>query len=69
MPQDQVIRDPRGITLGRIATDATGRQRAYNTRGISLGEYDPRTNKTTDPRGITIVQGNILAALIMQSKN
>lgn len=66
MSQTQTIRDARGLTLGRITTDASGRQRATNAQGITVGYYDPETDKTTDARGIKIAQGNILAALIIR---
>lgn len=65
----QVIRDARGLTLGRITTDPSGRQRALDARGLTLGYYDPKTDKTTDARGIKVAQGNVLAGLIMQAKN
>jgi hypothetical protein len=65
----QVIRDARGLTLGRITTDPSGRQRALDARGLTPGYYDPKTDKTTDARGIKVAQGNVLAGLIMQAKN
>jgi hypothetical protein len=65
----QIIKDARGLMLGRITTDPSGRQRAVSARGLTLGYYDPRTNKTADSRGLKVAQGNVLAGLIMQAKN
>jgi hypothetical protein len=56
----QVIKDARGITLGRIATDPSGRQRAISARGLTIGYFDPKTNKTTDARGLKVADGNVL---------
>ena len=64
----QVIRDARGLTLGRIMTDPSGRQKAVNARGLTVGYYDPATNRTTDARGLKVAEGNVLAALIMKAK-
>jgi hypothetical protein len=65
----QVIKDARGLTLGRITTDPSGRQRAVSARGLTLGYYDPKTNRTTDSRGLKVAEGNALAALIVQAKS
>lgn len=65
----QVIKDAQGLTLGRIITDAAGRQRAVNARGLTVGHYDPKTDRTTDSRGLKVTQGNALAALVVQSKS
>ena len=65
----QVIRNAQGLTLGRISTDASGRQKAVNARGLTVGYYDPETNRTTDARGLKVAEGNVLAALIMKAKN
>lgn len=65
----QVIKDARGLTLGRITTEPSGRQKAVNARGLTVGYYDPKANKTTDARGLKVGQGNVLAALIVQAKN
>lgn len=65
----QVIKDARGLTLGRISTEPSGRQRAVNARGLTVGYYDPKTDKTTDARGLRVGEGNMLAALIVQVKS
>ncbi len=38
-------------------------------RGLTVGYYDPETNRTTDARGLKVAEGNVLAALIMQAEN
>jgi len=50
-------------------TDPSGRQKAVNARGLTVGYYDPEANRTTDARGLKVAEGNVLAALIMQAKN
>ncbi len=51
---EQILRDRRGIILGRIATQATGVQVARDARGIIVGRYDPQSNITRDARGVQV---------------
>jgi hypothetical protein len=64
----QVIKDARGLTIGRITTDSSGRQKAVDARGLTVGYYDPKANRTTDARGLKVGEGNLLAALIVQAR-
>ena len=61
---EQILRDRRGIILGRRATQATGVQVARDAREIIVGRYDPQSNITRDARGLQIGQGNLLSSLI-----
>lgn len=61
---DQVLRDNRGITIGRISTDRNGVQTIRDARGMKKGTYDPKTNKTRDDRGMSVGTGNLLTTLL-----
>ena len=61
---EQILRDRRGIILGRRATQATGVQVARDARGIIVGRYDPQSNIPRDARGLQMGQGNLLSSLI-----
>lgn len=61
---DQILKDARGLTIGRIATASNGVQTIKDARGLKKGTYDPRTNKTKDARGSTVGSGNLLATLL-----
>lgn len=61
---DQVLKDKRGLTIGRISTASNGVQTIRDARGLTKGTYDPKTNKTKDARGITVGSGNLLATLL-----
>jgi len=61
---EQILRDRRGIILGRIQTQATGVQVARDTRGIIVGRYDPQSNITRNAQGLQVGQGNLLSSLI-----
>ena len=61
---DQVLKDKRGISIGRISTASNGVQTIKDKSGIAKGTYDPKTNKTKDKRGIAIGSGNILTTLL-----
>lgn len=61
---DQVLKDNRGIPIGRISTASNGVQTIKDPRGIPKGTYDPKTNKTKDARGIPIGTGNLLTTLL-----
>lgn len=61
---DQVLKDSRGITIGKISTASNGIQTIKDARGITKGSYDPKTNKTKDARGISVGTGNLLTTLL-----
>lgn len=61
---DQILKDPRGHVIARIVTGTNGVQTIKDPRGHTLGSYDPRSNKTRDPRGYVVGEGNLLASLI-----
>ena len=61
---DQVFKDPQGRVLGRITTGSNGVQTLKDPQGRSKGTYDPKYNKTKDPQGREVGQGNLLARLI-----
>ena len=63
----QEIRDPEGRLLGTIRNDA-GQLVARDANYRMLGFYDPRTDKTKDPRYRVIGMGNLLATLIAQAR-
>lgn len=61
----QVIRDRRGLILGRIEQQAsTGKLVARNARGIVVGTFDSREGTTRDSRGRIVARGDILVALL-----
>ncbi len=61
---DQKLKDTKGITYATIKTKSDGKLVIYNSKGISQGHYDPKTNKTYNEKGISIGTGNTLATLV-----
>jgi len=61
---DQVLKDKRGVTIGKISTASNGVQTIKDPRGVKKGTYDPKTNKTKDARGVSIGSGNLLTTLL-----
>ncbi len=61
---DQVLKDKRGFTIGKISTDSRGIQTIKDPRGFKKGTYDPKTNKTKDARGFSVGTGNLLTTLL-----
>lgn len=61
---DQVLKDSRGFTIGKISTDSSGKQTIKDARGFTKGTYDPKTNQTKDARGFLVGSGNLLATLL-----
>lgn len=61
---DQILKDSRGFTIGKIVTSVNGVQTIKDSRGFTKGSYDPKTNKTKDARGFTIGTGNLLTTLL-----
>lgn len=65
---DQVLRDAKGMVIGRIATAADGVQTLRDAAGLPQGTYDPQSNKTRDARGAVVGDGNLLAALVARRR-
>lgn len=61
---DQVLKDKKGYTIGKISTASNGVQTIKDARGYTKGSYDPKTNKTKDARGFTVGTGNLLTTLL-----
>ena len=61
---DQELKDMYGFHLGRIRTEDNGRQKLEDMYGFPAGQYDPRTNQTTDSQGFPAGQGNLLSAFL-----
>ncbi|WP_244625627.1 hypothetical protein [Methylobacterium mesophilicum] len=63
----KIIRDRRGVILGRIEQQASvGKLVARNAQGRLVGTFDPREHMTRDSRGLIVARGDILAALLVR---
>lgn len=62
----QVIRDRRGLILGRIEQRSTGKLIARDARGLVVGTFDRLEGITRDSRGLVVARGDILAALLIR---
>jgi len=61
----QVIRDKRGVIVGRFETQhLTGKAIARDARGLLVGQYDHRADVTRDARGVLVGSGNLLPVLL-----
>lgn len=61
----QIIRDRRGVIVGRFETQhLTKRAVARDVRGLLVGQYDHRADVTRDARGVLVGSGNLLPALL-----
>jgi hypothetical protein len=61
---DRILKDNRGLTIGRISTASNGIQTIKDARGLTKGTYDPKTDVTKDARGLKVGTGNLLATLL-----
>ena len=61
---DQVLKDKRGFTIGRIVTDSRGIQTIKDAMGFTKGHYDPKADKTKDAKGFNVGGGNSLTSLL-----
>lgn len=61
---DQVLKDKRGFTIGKISTANNGIQTIKDDKGFTKGTYDPKTNTTKDHRGFSVGKGNLLTSLL-----
>lgn len=61
----QVIRDKRGVIVGRFETQRlTMKTIARDAHGVLVGQYDHRADVTRDARGVLVGTGNLLPALL-----
>ncbi|MGF7136142.1 hypothetical protein P3T40_007654 [Paraburkholderia sp. EB58] len=60
----QYISDSRFNTIGSIETTARGERIAYSKNRERLGDFDPKANRTYDPRRRQVGTGDQLATLI-----
>ena len=58
------LRDKGGFLIGRVETDAAGRQTLRDKDGFVRGTYTARDNTTRDVNGSRIGSGNLLATLL-----
>ncbi|MHB8742120.1 MAG: hypothetical protein ACYC9L_03260 [Sulfuricaulis sp.] len=61
---DQILKDARGFTIGKISTSSNGVQTIKDAKGFTKGTYDPHANKTKDARGFAVGSGNLLTTLL-----
>ena len=61
---DQVLKDNKGHTIGKISTAINGVQTIKDAKGHTKGKYDPKENKTKDEKGHTVGTGNLLTSLL-----
>jgi len=61
---NRILKDNRGLTIGRISTASNGIQTIKDARGLTKGTYDPKTDVTKDARGLKVGTGNLLATLL-----
>lgn len=57
------IKDHKRVLTQRHVISGSGLTLAYNRRGVLLGKYDPKSNRTTNRLGRLIGTGNLLSAL------
>jgi hypothetical protein len=62
------IKDKNFRTIGYIETMSDGRQKALDGSFRTLGYYDPKRNVTQDASFRTIAQGNVLSALVYETR-
>ena len=63
----QVVRNARGVILGRIERQGlTGRSVARDAQGLLAAVYDPREGLTRDRRGLVVARGDVLAAYLFR---
>jgi hypothetical protein len=61
---DQVLKDKKGVMIGKISTASNGIQTIKDAKGVTKGTYDPKTNKTRDAKSVGIGTGNLLTTLL-----
>lgn len=64
-PVREIVRDRRGVVIGRIERQGpTGKLVARTRRGEVAGVYDPRSGETRDQHGRLIGRLNLLPVLL-----
>lgn len=61
---DQILRDSKGHTIGKISITNNGVQTIRDAKGHIAGSYDSKSNTTRDAKGHKIGTGNLLTTLI-----
>lgn len=61
---DQVLKDNKSHTIGKISTASDGVQTIKDEKGHTKGKYYPKDNKTKDEKGHTVGTGNLLTSLL-----
>ena len=61
---EQILKDQKGYTIGKISTASNGVQTIKDSKGYTKGTYDPKSNKTKDTKGYIVGTGNLLATLL-----
>lgn len=61
---DQILKNSKGIPIGKIVTSSNGILTIKDEKGIPKGTYDPKSNKTKNHKGIPIGTGNLLVTLL-----
>lgn len=61
---DQILKDSRGLIIGRIKTAADGKQTIHDAQGLIRGRYDPKSNRTLDAHGLFYGNGNLLTSVL-----
>jgi hypothetical protein len=58
------LKDKNFRLVGRIKTGRDGRETLTRPDGRALGQYDPKTDRTTRPSGSFVGKGNWLSRLL-----
>ena len=61
---EQVLKDKQRRMIAKKSTANNGIPTITDPQGRTKGSYDPRTNKTRDPRGRIVGTGNLLTTLL-----
>jgi hypothetical protein len=49
---DQVLKDGKGFTIGKITTGSNGVLTIKDAKGFTKGSYDPKTTRQRTPKGL-----------------
>ncbi|GJE09511.1 hypothetical protein [Methylobacterium longum] len=62
----QILRDRRGLVIGRLEQRPTGKIVARDAHGLLVRTYDPREGTTRDGLVLVVAQSDVLAALLIR---